>query len=114
MGALKVKDGLIQSGQIYQSTQSTKRLVPSRAPGEYWLPWAELLRRTLGVDPEICACGARMIVDDAITDGEKITERVESQQLLPWSCPIVPNLPRTIPRKVLLQPMVNITFDTRT
>jgi hypothetical protein len=27
VGALKVKEGLIQSGQIYQSTQSTKRLV---------------------------------------------------------------------------------------
>jgi hypothetical protein len=44
------------------------------APGEYWLPWAELLPKTLGVDLEICACGARMIVDDAITEGEKITE----------------------------------------
>ena len=45
-----------------------------RAPAEYWLPWAELLRKSLGVDPEICLCGARMIVDDAITDGEKIAE----------------------------------------
>ena len=45
-----------------------------RAPSEYWLPWAELLRKTVGVDPEVCACGARMIVDDAITDGEKISE----------------------------------------
>ena len=40
----------------------------------FWIPWAELLRRTVGVDPEICMCGARMIVDDAITDGEKIAE----------------------------------------
>ena len=45
-----------------------------RAPGEYWLPWADLLRKTVGVDPEICICGARMIVDDAITDGDKIAE----------------------------------------
>lgn len=45
-----------------------------RAPGEYWLAWAELLRKTVGVDPEICVCGARMIVDDAITDGDKIAE----------------------------------------
>jgi hypothetical protein len=28
----------------------------------------------VGVDPEICACGARMIVHDAVTDGEKIAE----------------------------------------
>jgi hypothetical protein len=32
------------------------------------------LRKTVGVDPEVCLCGARMIVDDAITDGEKIAE----------------------------------------
>ncbi len=45
-----------------------------RAAPEYWLPWAELLRRTIGVDPEICRCGARMVVDDAITEAEKIAE----------------------------------------
>ena len=37
-------------------------------------PWPELIRRTIGVDPEICVCGAKMIVDDAITEPEKITE----------------------------------------
>ena len=52
----------------------TSKPSTGRAPGEYWLPWSELLRRTVGVDPEVCTCGARMIVDDAITDGEKITE----------------------------------------
>ena len=35
---------------------------------------AELLRNTVAVDPEICTCGARMIVDDAITEAEKIAE----------------------------------------
>ena len=45
-----------------------------RAAAEYWIPWADLLRKTVGVDPEICTCGARMVVDDAITDGEKIAE----------------------------------------
>jgi len=34
----------------------------------------ELLLKTVGVDPEVCVCGARMIVDNAITDGEKISE----------------------------------------
>jgi hypothetical protein len=28
----------------------------------------------MGVDPEICHCGAKMTVDDAITEPEKITE----------------------------------------
>ena len=32
------------------------------------------LRKTVGVDPEICACGARMIVDDEVTDGAEIAE----------------------------------------
>ena len=31
-------------------------------------------QETVGVDPEICACGARMIVDDEVTDGAKIAE----------------------------------------
>ena len=39
-----------------------------RAPDKYWIPWPELLRRTIGVDPEVCVCGAKMTVDDAITD----------------------------------------------
>ena len=52
----------------------TRKPSTGRAPGEYWLLWAELLRKTVGVDPEICLCGVSMILDDAITDGEKITE----------------------------------------
>jgi hypothetical protein len=31
-------------------------------------------QETVDVDPEICACGARMLVNNAITDGEKIAE----------------------------------------
>ena len=27
----------------------------------------------MGIDPEICQCGARMVVDDVITDRETIT-----------------------------------------
>ena len=27
----------------------------------------------MGIDPEICQCGARMVVDDVITDIETIT-----------------------------------------
>jgi hypothetical protein len=37
-------------------------------------PTGKLFRKTVGVDPEICPCGARMIVDDATTDGNKIAE----------------------------------------
>ena len=34
-----------------------------RAPAEYWMPWSELLRKTVGVDPEFCVCGARMVIE---------------------------------------------------
>jgi hypothetical protein len=30
--------------------------------------------KTVGVDPEICICVAKMILDDAITEAEKIAE----------------------------------------
>ena len=30
------------------------------------MPWSELLRKTVGVDPEYCVCGARMVIGDAI------------------------------------------------
>ncbi len=45
-----------------------------QAPAEYWIQWDELLYRSMGVNPEICVCGAKMTVDDAITEPEKITE----------------------------------------
>lgn len=43
-----------------------------RAPAERYIEWAELLRRTMGIDPEICDCGSRMRVDDAITEADEI------------------------------------------
>ena len=36
-------------------------------PVDFWIPWLENLRRAIGVDPEICHCGAKMIVDDVVT-----------------------------------------------
>ena len=45
-----------------------------RVIAERQIPWAELLRRTYGVDPEICECGAKMKVEDVITDGETIAQ----------------------------------------
>ena len=43
----------------------------------HWMPWSELLRKTVGVDPEYCVCGARMVIDDAITAPEEISEILE-------------------------------------
>ena len=45
-----------------------------RAPAEYCIPWAELLRRTMGINPEVCTCGARMQVQESVTDAEGIAE----------------------------------------
>ena len=45
-----------------------------RAVAEHYIPWAELLRRCYGIDPELCTCGARMRVDEVITEHDKIKE----------------------------------------
>jgi len=64
----------------------TSKPSTDRTSGEYWLPWAELLCKTVGVDPEVYTSGARMIVDDAITDGEK-TAAVLARLGLPFNGP---------------------------
>lgn len=45
-----------------------------RAPAEYSIPWADLLRRTFGIRPEICDCGGKMKVLESVTTQEGITE----------------------------------------
>ena len=45
-----------------------------RAVAERNIPWAELMRRTMGISPEICICGAKMRVEDVVTDSETICE----------------------------------------
>jgi hypothetical protein len=44
----------------------------SRAIAEYWQPWAELMTVTYGINPEICLCGAKMVVQECVTDAEGI------------------------------------------
>jgi hypothetical protein len=48
------------------------RASSSRAPGEYWIPWADLMRMSLGIDPEVCTCGGKFVVQDCVTDAEGI------------------------------------------
>ncbi len=43
-----------------------------RAPGEYWIPWAELMSKTFGIDPLVCECGSKMVVQECVTDGSGI------------------------------------------
>lgn len=43
-----------------------------RVEAERYIPWAELLRRTFGINPEICDCGAKMMVEDVVVSGETI------------------------------------------
>lgn len=52
-----------------------------RAVAERYIPWAELMRMTMGVDPELCVCGARMMVEDVVTDVETIGEVLVSMGL---------------------------------
>jgi hypothetical protein len=52
-----------------------------RAIAEHYIPWAELLRRTYGFDPELCECDAKMQIDEVITDLDKIREMMVSMGL---------------------------------
>ena len=51
-----------------RSERFIKILKDRRRPGR------SFFAKTVGVDPEICICGAKMILDDAITDVEMIAE----------------------------------------
>ena len=43
-----------------------------RAPGDYWIPWAELMSKIFGINPLICECVAKMIVQECVTDADGI------------------------------------------
>lgn len=63
MGPSKRRQSNGELDYVYDVPQRVPRgagnggVLPNR-----WLPWAELLRRTVGVDPEICICSARITV----------------------------------------------------
>ncbi|MCX6123807.1 MAG: hypothetical protein NTV34_03545 [Proteobacteria bacterium] len=52
-----------------------------RAAGEYNIPWAELLRKSFGIDPELCVCGAKMRVIESVTKSEQISETMVAMGL---------------------------------
>ena len=66
---------------------TTKKPSSGRAPAEYWMEWAELLRRTLGVCPETCTCGAKMIVQETVTEAIPIREMMVKMGLSPMPPP---------------------------
>ena len=59
-----------------------------RAHAEYWLPWAELLRKTFGVCAETCTWGAKMSVRDVITDREGIGDMMTKMGLASTAPPL--------------------------
>lgn len=61
-----------------------------RAAAEYVQPWAELLRRTMGVDPEICICGKKMRVVESVTDADDIAKTMIEMGLASTPPPIGP------------------------
>ena len=46
-----------------------------------WQPWGELMTKTLGFNPEICKCGAKMIVQKCVTDAEGIATMMAKLKL---------------------------------
>lgn len=52
-----------------------------RAWGEYWIPWADLMRKTFGIDPELCSCGGKFDVQNCVTDSEGIASMMAKMGL---------------------------------
>lgn len=52
-----------------------------RAAAEYVIPWAELLRKSFRIDPELCVCGAKMRVVESVTKSEQIAETMVAMGL---------------------------------
>ncbi len=73
----------------HSSPPPTGKPSSGRAPAEFYILWAELPRRTIGVDPEICSCGARMVAGDVVTDIETITATMTRMGLSPAGPPKV-------------------------
>ncbi len=53
----------------------------SRAPAEYWMLWADLMRKTFGIDPEICKCGGKYVVVECVTEGDDIARMMTKMGL---------------------------------
>ena len=61
---LSMETELHEAREGDDESQAKKKSSSGRAPAEYWLPWADLLRRTLGICPETCTCGTKMVACD--------------------------------------------------
>ena len=77
----------MREAQASGGEATTKKPSSGRAPAEYWLPWAEMLRLTLGVCPETCTCGAKMIVQETVTESIPISEMMVKMGLSPMPPP---------------------------
>jgi hypothetical protein len=60
---------------------SESRPSSCRAVGEFWIPWADLMRKTFGIDPEQCSCGGKFVVQDCVTDAEGIASMMAKMGL---------------------------------
>ena len=58
-----------------------------RAPGEFWIPWAEALRGTYGIDREICRGGVKMPHRETVTEATPISEMMIKMGLSPMPPP---------------------------
>ena len=67
-----------------------KRSTSGQAPAQYWMPWAELLRRTFGVCPETCSCGSKMVLIAVTTDRQGIGDMMAKMGLATLPPPLGP------------------------
>ena len=77
----------MREAQASDGEATTKKPSSGRAPAEYWMAWAEMLRRTVGVCPEACTCGAKMVVQQTVTESIPIREMMVKMGLSPMPPP---------------------------
>ena len=77
----------MREAQASDGEATTKKPSSGRAPAEYWMAWSELLSRTMGVCPETCTCGAKMIVQETVTESIPIREMMVKMGLSPMPPP---------------------------
>ncbi|MCX6117183.1 MAG: hypothetical protein NT027_06560 [Proteobacteria bacterium] len=61
-----------------------------RAVGEFWIPWADLMRKMFGIDPEACSCGGKFVVreKDCVTDAAGIASMMAKMGLSATPLPL--------------------------
>ena len=75
--------------QIVPGVKHKKKVVKGKITNEYWIPWAELLRRTFQLDVSICTTCKGLVRVIAVIKDPKIIHRILGHLHLPTAPPSI-------------------------